>query len=158
MFRCNSFFFFFYRTLVNTEKFNDIVSGSNCSGNLHIMLKMKPNVSTHSAFFIPRNGFRLLPRGNHTTISFKPKTTNLNCLCNDFEIFEDCQETPNTSVLSVQKYSYHDQKVTPVSDSQMSKTDDGWFQLKDSLKYFSDVFINGISLTDTWMNPDLLIE
>lgn len=145
--------------MINSDTFHDLVSNTNCTSTLHIMLKMKPECATNSDTFIHRNGFKLSNKGNQAIITFKTSDKDPNCSCFKLKIFEDDRNSDCSSLSKSSNYEY-DHKDSESSSSSTAYSDscstDNWYQMKDTLRYFSDVNIDGISVTDIWMNPSLL--
>lgn len=141
--------------MVNTQSLNDLVSDDACMGNLHVMLKMKGNTSVAdpSSFapLIPRDGFKLPVNGNQTLIIFDSQNLR-NCPCGVFQIFEDSDLQSTTDDANGDSDSGN-QKQSTSNDVTMESH---WYQIKDTVKYFSDVLFNGTSVTNIWMNPKLL--
>lgn len=118
---------------------------------MHIMLKMKSEISINSQLYIPRNGFKLPLKGNQTVISFKIDNTNTNCLCNDFKVFEDNERNSSQSSSASSDFTYIPDKS--ITNSSTNNSDCSWYQIKNTLKYFNDIIIDGTSITDSWMKP-----
>lgn len=140
-------FLFFGRTMISSEQFHNLVSNTKCTSNLHVMIKMKPDESTQSRSFIPRIGFKLPTKGNHAVINFSSKNVSPNCSCQDFEVFENTKiEKSEKMVTSSVQYC---NEVTASKPNENYN----WYQVKDTLRHFSDVQIDGTAVADLWMNP-----
>lgn len=117
---------------------------------------MKPDHSVDSNSFIRRNGFRLPTRGNQALITFKETYDNQPpCSCFQSKIFED-DSTSDSLPLSQSSDCSETTDVSSRSETNDTNSNGNWYQLKDTLKYFTDVKIDGTSVTDIWMNPTLL--
>lgn len=170
-------FFCICRTIINSEKFNDIVCGDCCTSSMRILLKMKPtDALAKSDLIIPRAEFKLPTRGNQAVITFCPATeseaegtSNGLCSCGRFSIFQDGEGTPQNKAAKKCCHLSDDYSLPSSSECSSSSgsldtlssgpTDFGrWFQIRDTLKHFGDVTVNNISLTDLWMNPKLTAQ
>ncbi|XP_065211823.1 uncharacterized protein LOC135839635 [Planococcus citri] len=146
-----------FRSMINSEQFYDLIS-SNCTGNLHVMLKMKPDHSLNSNSFILRNGFRLPTKGKQAVITFQETHHNpQSCSCFEIKIYEDDSTSDSLPLSQSSDCSTTTDVSSCCSDTNSSSNPNGsWYQVKDTLRYFSDVKIDGTSVTDIWMNPTLL--
>lgn len=120
------------------------------------MMKMKPESSSSFNLFIPRNGFKLPSKGNQAVITFKASGIDPNCSCFKLKIFEDDDSSDCSTLSKSSDYCYSERASSSISESSNSDSSCSWYQMKDTLRYFPDVNIDGISVADLWMNPKLL--
>lgn len=83
--------------------------------------------------------YKIPTSGQHFHIRFRhPNLDTLKCSCHNFEIYKDNAE-----------FEIHESnELEPANDN--SETE--WYQACAIFKGFKDVYVNGISVSDMWMN------
>ncbi|CAG4957761.1 unnamed protein product [Colias eurytheme] len=136
-----------FRNLATSDKLNEVFYDSLPPTNMYVFLKkMKykdQNVVCNDSFVLV-NGYRI-PRSCKVVVLNLKKINyeNIAC-CNDFSVFGDTISEDLDRVKIEDDEEFCEIETT---------NDVKWFQSTYVMKGFKDCFINGSSITNTWLQP-----
>lgn len=137
-----------FRNILNNDQFNDILTSNiMVETNLYVMFKVKKGKKMVTDWCVPKEQFRSF-RGKQVTLRFDPlldeiKTKKCESCCTkenylDFEVYVD------------------DKSNVEKLNSAFSKNVVDWYLGKYHITGFKNYKYNGIPISDTWLNPNII--
>ncbi|VVC41299.1 Mad1/Cdc20-bound-Mad2 binding protein [Cinara cedri] len=138
-----------FQNILNNDQFNDILTSNiMVETNLYVMFKVKPGAQMTTNWWIPKEKFRIF-RGKQVVLRFQQsiddesiKKYETCCFqdCLDFEVFVDLDDKS-----SVKK------QTNTLTESVVD-----WYVSKSYVTGFKNYKFNGIPISDTWLNPNII--
>lgn len=141
------FFYICFRSILNNDAFNDILTSNiMIEANLYVMFKVKKGEQMVTDWCVPKEQFHNF-RGKQIVLRFDPQdnadgkkfeTCGRDCL--NFEVFVDLDNNPAVQI-------HNDTFTDNVVD---------WYLGKYHITGFKNYKYNGIPISDTWLNPNII--
>lgn len=133
-----------FRNILNNDQFNDILTSNiKVETNLYVMFKVKPGTQMATNWCVPKEKFRSF-RGKQVVLRFqqslddkKYETCFQNCV--NFKVFVDLDKSSVKSQIDKFTNNFVD-----------------WYVAKYHVTGFKNDKFNGIPISDTWLNPDII--
>lgn len=139
-----------FRNILNNDKFNDILTSNiMIETNLYVMFKVKKGEKMVSDWCVPKEQFRSF-RGKQIVLRFDQPQDEINskkyetcCIksCVDFEVFVDFDDNKSN--------------VQTLNNTFTNSVVD-WYLGKYHITGFKNYKYNGIPISDTWLNPNII--
>lgn len=141
--------YFFFRALVTSEKLSKVFFHPTPPTNTYIFIKKKLTgnqdvVLLNMDNFVLTSGCRI-PRSCKTVvIDFRTSNENNLSCCNEFKVFGEiiCSNLGNLQI---------DDKNDEEFNEIESTNNMQWYQSTYIMKGFKDCFVNGVSVSNTWL-------
>lgn len=140
---------FCFRNILNNDQFNDILTSNiKVETNLYVMFKVKPGAQMATNWCVPKEKFQSF-RGKQVVLRFEQSLEDKNdkkyetcCYqnCLDFEVFVDLNDKSNVK-----------RQTGTLTESVVD-----WYIAKYYVTGFKNYKINGIPISDTWLNPNII--
>lgn len=143
-------FYSIFRNILNNDRFNDILTSNiMIETNLYVMFKVKEGKQMATDWCVPKEQFRCL-RGKQATLRFDmPPLDEINakkietCCINDCLNFEVFVDLDNEQIVQKKKNVFTNSVVD-------------WYLGKYHISGFKNFKYNGIPISDTWLNPNII--